>query len=79
MPSEWLTTAEACELLALSRNRLGELRRAGVFRQGEHYTEPEGMHRRWRRAALQAHLEGNSAPPKGRRSKLNPDLLPAAS
>lgn len=72
MPGEWLRTSEAAELLGLSRARLKDLRRDGVFKLGVHFTRPMGMQIRWRRSALEEHLAG--VPPARRRGKLAPDL-----
>lgn len=85
MPGDFLTTAEAAALLGLSPARVRELAKLGVFVKGQHFGQPRGMHRRWFKAALEAHLRGeiDALPvrPKVRplRSKLNRSLMPPAA
>ena len=54
----WVTTAEACEALGMSRETLRQLRLRGVLQAGKHY-------RRWGctqgRGPLQWHLENVEA------------------
>lgn len=75
---EYLTTAEAAALLRVRPARLGQLRRAGLLRQGVHWTVPPGMGRRWLRSGLEAFVKTPNQVRAGTgraRSRLNPALL----
>ena len=55
---KYLTTAEAAELLRMSNGTLRNKMSAGVFRQGEHYFRRAGSRPLFKRAALEAWIEG---------------------
>jgi hypothetical protein len=81
----YLTLTEAADLARVSVKRLRNLMSAGVLVEGRDYTRPRGLRPRFRRAAIEAWLEGRDpattvgAPPRrgrGRpRCKLDKSLL----
>jgi hypothetical protein len=75
---DYLTVKAAAELAGLSPARLRALISRGVFREGVHYTRPEGIRPRFVRSALELWLAGGAQVPPvtRRRSKLAPHLMP---
>lgn len=61
--SPYLTIAEAAELLRISAATLRNKMAAGTFREGVHYFRRRGLHARFKRAALEAWIEGKEPPP----------------
>lgn len=60
--SDYLTIAEAAEMLRIKESTLRNKMAAGVFREGEHYFRRRGLAPRFKRAALEAWLEGKDEP-----------------
>ncbi len=56
--SEYLTVADAAELLCVSPKRVRNLMSAGMLRRGEHWFSPVGLGPRFKRSALVAWIEG---------------------
>lgn len=59
---EYLTTAEAAELLRLKPKTLRNKVLAGVFREGHHFYRKAGLGPRWKREALVLWLESTELP-----------------
>lgn len=56
--NEYLTIAEAADMLRVSPRTLRNKMASGLFRLGEHYVRPRGLGPRFKRDALTAWLEG---------------------
>jgi hypothetical protein len=59
--SAFLRTRDAAALVGMSVDTLKKKRRAGVFREGEHFFRPDGTHPKWDVVALRAWLTGASS------------------